>query len=31
VHIEIPASSRYASVRLTYKDGTRSETIRIDR
>jgi hypothetical protein len=31
VHIEIPASSRYASVRLTYKDGTRSETVRIDR
>jgi len=31
VHIEIPANSRYASVRLTYKDGTRSETVRIDR
>jgi hypothetical protein len=31
VHIEIPANSRYVSVQLTYKDGTRSETVRIDR
>jgi hypothetical protein len=30
-YIEIPANSRYASVQLTYKDGTRSETVRIDR
>jgi hypothetical protein len=31
LHIEVPASSRYASVRLTFKDGTTSETVRIDR
>jgi hypothetical protein len=31
LYIEIPANSRYASVQLTYKDGTRSETVRIDR
>jgi hypothetical protein len=29
--IEVPAKTRYASVRLTYKDGTTSETVRIDR
>jgi hypothetical protein len=31
VYIEVPAATRYASVRLTYKDGTVSETVRIDR
>ena len=29
--IESPANRRYVSVRLTYKDGTTSETVRIDR
>jgi tetratricopeptide (TPR) repeat protein len=31
IYIEIPGNSRFASVRLTYKDGTRSETVRIER
>jgi hypothetical protein len=31
IQIEVPANTRYASVRLTYKDGTVSETVRIDR
>ena len=31
LYIEIPANSRYVSVQLTYKDGTTSETVRIDR
>ena len=30
-YIEVPAQTRYASVRVTYKDGTRSETVRIER
>jgi hypothetical protein len=29
--IEVPAKSRYATVRLTFKDGTTSEAVRIDR
>jgi hypothetical protein len=31
IYIEIPADTRYASVQLTYKDGTKSETVRIDK
>lgn len=31
VFIEVPGNSEFATVRLTYKDGTRSETVRIDR
>jgi hypothetical protein len=31
IYIEIPTNARYASVQLTYKDGTRSETVRIDK
>ena len=31
ISIEVPASSRYASVRLTFKDGTNSEAVHIDR
>ena len=31
IYIEVPGNSRFATVRLTYKDGTRSETVRIDR
>jgi hypothetical protein len=31
IYLEIPASSRYASVQLTYKDGTKSETVRIEK
>jgi hypothetical protein len=31
LYTEIPADSRYASVQIAYKDGTRSETVRIDR
>jgi hypothetical protein len=31
LYIEIPANSRYVNVRLTYKDGSTSETVRIDR
>jgi hypothetical protein len=30
-YLEVPAKARYVSVRLTYKDGTKSETVRIDR
>lgn len=31
IYIEVPTNSQFASVRLTYKDGTQSETVRIDR
>jgi hypothetical protein len=31
IYIEVPASSRYASVRLTFKDGTNSEVVRFER
>jgi len=30
-YIEVPAATRYATVQLVYKDGTRSEIVRIDR
>jgi hypothetical protein len=31
IYVEVPANSRYASVRLTFKDGTTSDIVRIDR
>jgi hypothetical protein len=31
IYVEVPANSRYASVRLTFKDGSTSEIVRIDR
>jgi hypothetical protein len=31
LYIEVPGNTEFASVRLTYKDGTQSETIRIDK
>ena len=31
IYIEVPTNTRFASVRLTYKDSTQSETVRIER
>ena len=31
IYIEIPTNAKFASVRLTYKDGSQSETVRIER
>lgn len=31
IYLEIPVNSRYASVQLTYRDGTKSETVRIEK
>jgi hypothetical protein len=31
IYIEVPTNSKFASVKLTFKDGTQSETVRIER
>jgi hypothetical protein len=31
IHIAIPTNSKYATVKLSYKDGTQSEAVRIER
>ncbi len=31
IYIEVPTNTNFASVRLTYKDGSQSETVRIER
>jgi hypothetical protein len=31
IYISIPTNSKYATVKLSYKDGTQSETVRIER
>ncbi len=31
IYIELPTNTKFASVRLSFKDGTQSETVRVDR
>ena len=31
IHISVPKSTKFATIQLTYKDGTKSEVVRVDR